>query len=160
MKTRLPRKVQTILPIKKFKAGVSTLAQLKARNKAGQTTISERSSTRCCMDPIPHTTQRIGNFKKHVDKLKKEKKRQNGFCKTQEEMIAVFNYVQNKMVYKRKRADRNSFTREQELNNFLTCSWSKRPQWMWRTKNSEILAQVNSKKESLKLKNHSYKLLE
>ena len=49
-------------------------------------------------------------------------KRQNNSHKTQEEMNVVFNYVQKKMVEKRKRVDCNRPACEQELNQFSNMS--------------------------------------
>ena len=50
--------VQTISPINTVEAEVSAIAQMKARNKEGQTTTPRISSTECFMGPFLHTTQR------------------------------------------------------------------------------------------------------
>ena len=108
-------------------------------NKEGR---SDNNTKDLCMlhgpNPI-HDTKNYRDLKKHVEMIK---------------MKTPIKMTPTKL--KKRRANKQTargLLARKNSTSFPTYPLSKRLQWMWRTKNSEILVQVNGKKESLKLKN-------
>ena len=69
-----------------------------------------------------HDTANCRSLKKHVEKVRKDRRDPK---KSQEEMNAVFNYVQKKMADERKKAEREKSAREKELNEFSDLTLEK-----------------------------------
>ena len=134
--------------------GKSKRARTTETKKRGRSDDADNKFYCMLHGPNPnHDTKNCRSLKKHVDKVKKENPRRNDPAKVQEEMNAVYKYVQKKMADDCKKADRDRSARERELNEFSDMSLEKKTPTTKTMKNTEILAQVNGKKEYLKLKN-------
>ena len=72
-----------------------------------------------------HNTKNFCNLKKHVEKVEKENPRWNDPHKTQEEINAVFNYVQKKMVGKRKPRPQAACLQKRTQQVFQHVPWAK-----------------------------------
>ena len=107
-----------------------------------------------------HDTKNCRSLKKHVDKVKKENPRRNDPAKVQEEMNAVYKYVQKKMADDRKKADRDRSAREKELNEFSDMSLEKKDSNDENDEEYWNFGPSKRQKGVFKSKKHSYKSLD
>ena len=107
--------------------GKSKRARTTETKKRGRSDDADNKFYCMLHGPNPnHDTKNCRSLKKHVDKVKKENPRRNDPAKVQEEMNAVYKYVQKKMADDRKKADRDRSAREKELNEFSDMSLEKK----------------------------------